>query len=62
MGLKLELAFEIGFSCQCCLDLRAKIGASPLTCKCLDDPQVRRLIDINKEYALLVNLVQEANE
>ncbi len=34
----------------------------PLTCKCLDDPQVRRFIDLDKNYALLVNSVQEANE
>jgi hypothetical protein len=61
-GLELPLAFELGFSRQCCLDLWAKIGAMPLTCKCLDDPQVRRSIDLDKNYMLLVNLIQEANE
>ncbi len=39
-----------------------KIGAAPLTRKCLDDPQVRKLIGMDKDYALLVNSVQEANE
>ncbi len=47
---------------QRCLDAWTKIGAAPLTRKCLDNPQVRRSIDIDKEYALLVNSVQEANE
>jgi hypothetical protein len=61
-GLSLESAFESGFSRQCCLDSWRKIGAAPLTRKCLDDPQVRRSIDIDKEYALLVNSVQEAND
>jgi hypothetical protein len=61
-SLNLELAFEIGFSRQPCLDLWERIGAAPLTRKCLGDPQVRQSIDINKEYALLLNSVQEANE
>ena len=39
-----------------------KIGAAPLTRKCLGDSQVRKSIDMDKEYALLVNAVQEANE
>jgi hypothetical protein len=56
------LAFEIGFLCQRCLDSWEKIGAAPPTRKCLDDPQVRKSIDMDKNYALLVNLVQEANE
>jgi hypothetical protein len=29
---------------------------------CPQDPQVRQSIDLDKEYALLVNSVQEANE
>jgi hypothetical protein len=61
-GLNLESAFEIGFSHQRCLDSWERIGAAPLTRKCLGDPQVRRSIDIDKEYALLVNSVQDANE
>jgi hypothetical protein len=60
--LELPSAFELGFSRQHCLNLWAKIGAVPLTCKCLDDPQVRRSIDLDKNYALLVNSVQESNE
>ena len=61
-GLELPSAFELGFSCQHCLNSWAKIGATPLTRKCLDDPQVRRSVDLDKNYALLVNLVQEANK
>jgi hypothetical protein len=60
--LVLESAFEIGFSRQRCLDSWDKIGAAPPTRKCLNDPQVRKSIDIDKDYALLVNSVQEANE
>jgi hypothetical protein len=60
--LNLESAFKIGFSRQRCLDSWERIGAAPLTRKFLGDPQVRRSIDINKEYALLVNSIQEANE
>ena len=60
--LELESAFEIGFSRQRCLDLWGKNGAAPPTCKCFDDPQVRKLIGMDKDYALLVNLVQRANE
>ena len=63
MGLALESAFDLGFSCQRCLDSWTKIGAiTPLTCKCLDDPQLRQSIDIDMKYALLVNSIQEANE
>jgi hypothetical protein len=43
-------------------DLWEKIGAAPLTRKCLDKPQVRKLIDMDNDYAFLVNPVQEANE
>ena len=34
-GLELSSAFELGLSCQRCLELWAKIGAAPLTRKCL---------------------------
>jgi hypothetical protein len=60
--LELELAFEIGFSHQWCLDLWEKVGAAPLTRKCLDEPQVRKSIDMDNDYAFLGNSVQEANE
>ncbi len=53
---------ELGFSRERCLESWRKIGAVPLTRLCLDDPQVRKSIDFDKEYALLVNSVQEANE
>ena len=40
-GLELVSAYELGFLRQCCLDAWETIGAAPLTCKSLDDPQVR---------------------
>jgi len=61
-GLELPSAFELGFSCQRCLESWAKIGAAPLMRKCLDEPQVRKSMDLSKDYASLVNSVQEANE
>ena len=61
-GLEIPLAFELGFSCQHCLDSWAKIGAAPLTHKCLDEPQVRKPMSLNNDYVLLVDSVQEANE
>jgi hypothetical protein len=60
--LVLESAFEVGFSRKRCLDSWEKIGAAPPTRKCLNDPQVRKSIDSDNDYALLVNSVQEANE
>ena len=60
-GLKLPSAFEIRFSRKNCIDSWTKIGATPLTRKCLNDPQVRKSIDANKEYALVINSIQEAN-
>ncbi len=60
--LELDSAFELGFSRERCLDSWTKIGAAPLTRKCLDEPQVRKSIDMDKDYALLVNSVQEATE
>jgi len=59
--LELESTFEIGFLRQRCVDSWEKIGAAPPTRKCLNDPQVRKSIGMDKDYALLVNLVQEAN-
>ena len=55
-------AFDLGFSHERCLDSWKKIGAAPLTRQCLSKPQVRKSIDFDKEYALLINSVQEANE
>ena len=60
--VELPSAFEIGFSRKRCVDSWTKIGAAPLTRKCLDDPQVRKSIDIDDDYAVLVNSVQEAND
>ena len=42
--LILPLAFEIGFGRNECLSAWAKIGAAPLTRKCLKDPKVSRAI------------------
>jgi hypothetical protein len=61
-GLEIPSAFELGFSRQRCFDSWAKIGAVPLTRKCLNEPQVRKSMNLNKDYAELVNSVQEANE
>jgi hypothetical protein len=55
--LVLNSAFELGFSRQRCLDSWENIGAAPPTCKCLNDPQVRKSFDENNDYA-----IQEANE
>ena len=60
--LELDSAFEFGFSREWCLDSWTKIGADPLTRKCLDEPQVRKSIHMDTDYAQLVNAVQEANE
>jgi hypothetical protein len=60
--LELDSAFEFGFSREWCLDSWTKIGAAPLTRKCLDEPQVRKSIHMDTDYAQLVNAVQEANE
>ena len=61
-GLELESAFDIGFSREQCLSPWKKIGAAPLTRKCLSNPQVRKSLDLDQDYAKLVNSVQEANE
>jgi hypothetical protein len=60
--LELPSAFDLRFSHERCLDSWKKIGATPLTRQCLNKPQVRKSIDLDKKYALLINLVQEANE
>ena len=61
-GLELESAFDLGFCQENCLASWEKVGAAPLTRKCLNDPQVRKSLDEDKDYTLLVNSVQEANE
>ena len=60
--LELDSAFEFGFLRERCLDSWTKIGAAPLTCKFLDEPQVRKSIHMDTNYTQLVNAVQEANE
>jgi hypothetical protein len=49
-GLELESAFEIGFSKKNCLASWEKVGAAPLTRKCLNDPQVRKSLDEDNDY------------
>ncbi len=61
-GLHLPSAFEEGFSRVNCLNSWKKIGAAPLTRACLKDPQVTKSMDSDKDFALLVNSVQEAND
>ncbi len=55
-------ASKEGFSCKNFLESWAKIGAAPLTHMYLKDPQVRKSMDMAKDYAFLVNSVQEAND
>ena len=57
-NLEIPSAFELGFSREHCLDSWRNTAHPP----CPQDPQVRQSIDLDKEYALLVNSVQEANE
>jgi hypothetical protein len=61
-GLHLPSAFEEEFSRVNCLNLWKKIGAAPLTRACLKDPQLRKSMEIDNNYAMLVNSVQEAND
>ena len=61
--LILPSAFEIGFERNECLSAWAKIGAAPLTRKCLNDPKVSRAIgEGDDEYGVLLRSIQEANE
>jgi hypothetical protein len=61
-GLEFESAFETRFSKKNYLASWEKVSVAPLTRKCLNDPQVRKSLDKDNDYALLVNSVQEANE
>ena len=61
-GLHRPSAFEEGFSRGNCLNSWKKIGAAPITRACLNDPQVRKSMDRDKDFALLINSVQEAND
>ena len=58
-----ECAFEHGFSKAACLNVWAKVGAAPLTRKCLSDPKVSKTLgdgDSNFDEYLL--LIQTAND
>ena len=52
------LLFDLGFSLENRLASWEKVGVAPLTLKCLNDPQVRKSIDEDNDFALLVNSVQ----
>ena len=52
----------MGFSREACKEAWEKIGAAPLTKKCLNDNKVRKLVgDGDEEYDHLVKIIQEAN-
>ena len=61
--LVLPSAFDKGFGRNECLSAWAKVGAAPLTRKCLKDPKVSRAIgECDDEYGVLLRSIQEANE
>ena len=61
-GLIVGSAFERGFSHTLNLKAWAKVGAVPLSRKCLDSPKVRRSIgDGDSEQQALVHLIVEHN-
>ena len=56
-------AFEAGFSPTACKNAWAKVGAAPLTRKCLDDPQVRKTLgEGSEEYNKLLISIQLSND
>lgn len=63
-GFTLEKgAFEVGFSRAVCLSAWEKVGAAPLTRKCLDDPQVRKTLgEGSEEYNKLLISIQLSND
>ena len=55
-------AFQSAFSREACRSVWAKVGAAPLTKKCLGDKLVRKSIgDVDDEYEQLITLIQEGN-
>ena len=55
-------AFEDGFSRELCRQCWEKVGAAPLTKRCLNDKLVRKLVgDGDDEYDHLVKIISEAN-
>ena len=58
-----DSAFEVGFSEDACIGAWEKIGAAPLTRKCLSDSKVRReLGDADDDMNALMIGLQEAND
>jgi hypothetical protein len=56
-------AFEKGFSKEACLSAWAKVGAAPLTMKCLEDEKVRKSIgDGDEEWERGLRELQNAND
>ena len=58
-----DSAFETGFSVEACLNAWAKVGAAPLTRKCLSDKKVRRQLgDADDDTnVLMMASIQDAN-
>ena len=58
-----DSAFEVGFSRKACRSAWHKVGAAPLTRKCLMDKKVqRKLDDSDNEMRSLMEGLQEAND
>ena len=56
-------AFERGFSKEACLSAWAKVGAAPLSMKCLEDQKVRKSTgDGNEEWERGLRELQNAND
>ena len=56
-------AFERGFSKEACLSAWAKVGAAPLSMKCLEDEKVRKSIgDGDEEWERGLRELQNAND
>ncbi len=55
-----NLAFQTAFSREACCSVWEKVGAAPLTRKCLGNKLVRKSIG-DDEYEQLMTLIQEGN-
>ena len=57
-----NLAFQTAFSCEGCRSVWDKVGAAPLTRKCLGNKLVCKSIgDGDDEYEQLITIIQEGN-
>jgi hypothetical protein len=56
-------AFKAGFSKKACLNALAKVGAAPLTCQCLSDPNVSKSLgDGDEDFDQYLHLIQVVND